>query len=142
MFLSFGVFKYRTNECLRPKLPPGKSLRQRYTIPDCRHSINLRWGMFQQDVIRVIFEFTATQSFHCRYNNINNINYKAKFKNSKWQEQKVMWPKWWNNLVTWFNENWILNYQTSHCVLTDFLWRCWQFSDFCNNLTVDNTKTR
>ena len=39
MFLSFEIFKYRTNECLRPKLPPGKSLRQRYTIPDCRPNI-------------------------------------------------------------------------------------------------------
>ncbi len=27
--------------------------------------------MLQQDINRVIFEFTATQSFHCRYININ-----------------------------------------------------------------------
>ncbi len=39
MFLLFGFFKYRTNECLRPKLPPGKRLKQSYTIPDCRHNI-------------------------------------------------------------------------------------------------------
>ena len=76
--------------------------------------------MLQQDINRVIFEFTATQSFHCRYININI----AKFKNSKWQKQKVMWPKWWNILVTWLNENWNR--------VWNFLWRCWQFSDFRN----------
>ena len=36
-------------------------------------------SMLQQDINRVIFEFTATQFFHCRYININT----AKFKNSK-----------------------------------------------------------
>ena len=76
--------------------------------------------MLQQDINRAIFEFTATQSFHCRYININM----AKFKNSKWQKQKVMWPKWWNILVTWLNENWNR--------VWNFLWRCWQFSDFRN----------
>ena len=44
----------------------------------------LKVEMLQQDIIGVIFEFTATLSFHRRYININT----AKFKNSK--RQKVM----------------------------------------------------
>ena len=40
--------------------------------------------MLQQDIIRVIFEFTATKSFHCRYINVNI----AKFKNSKNKKKK------------------------------------------------------